>query len=150
MESALTRRADRWTGRRMADLLDWFEWPTLPLMPSLGQAEHMIRIEEHRADDTLVIRAEMPGIDPDRDVKVTVGDHLVEIRAERRSEHETEADGARRSEFHYGSFYRAVALPEDAAEAEVKASYHDGILEICVPCRPVAETPSRRVEVEHS
>jgi HSP20 family protein len=147
MESALTR-ADRWAGRRMADIFDWIDWPALRLLPTADEVEHMIRIEEHRADDTLVIRAEMPGIDPERDVAVTVADHMVEIRAERRVEHATEQEGLRRSEFRYGSFARTVPLPEDAEVGDVRADYHDGILEITVPCRASGAAP-RRIAVAH-
>lgn len=147
MESALTR-ADRWTGRRMSDLFDVIDWPALRILPAAGEAEHMIRIEEQRADDALVIRAEMPGIDPERDVSVTITDHMVEIRAERRVEHTGQVDGVRRSEFRYGSFSRVVPLPEDADGDDVKAAYHDGILEIRVPCRSTAAAP-RRVAVAH-
>jgi len=147
MESALTR-ADRWAGRRMSDLFEWIDWPALRILPAAGEAEHMIRIEEQRADDALVIRAEMPGIDPERDVSVTITDHMVEIRAERRVEHTGEVDGVRRSEFRYGSFSRVVPLPEDAEGEDVKAAYHDGILEIRVPCRSTAAAP-RRVTVAH-
>lgn len=148
MDSALTR-ADRWAGRRMADVFDWIEWPALRMLPSMGEAEHMIRIEERRVDDALVIRAEMPGIDPDRDVNVIVADHAVEIRAERRTEESADVEGAHRSEFRYGSFARIVPLPEDAEGEDVKASYRDGILEIRVPCRVGAAAP-RRITVEHN
>ena len=40
MESALTR-ADRWAGRRMADIFDWIDWPALRLLPTADEVEHM-------------------------------------------------------------------------------------------------------------
>jgi HSP20 family protein len=36
--------------------------------------EGWLRTEEYRDGDTLVLRAEVPGIDPDKDVQITVGD----------------------------------------------------------------------------
>ena len=46
--------------------------------------DDVIRVDEYQEDDTLVVRAELPGIDPDRDVEITVSDGVIHIRAERR------------------------------------------------------------------
>ena len=43
------------------------------------------------------------------------------------------AGGRFRSEFHYGSFERSVALPAGAQSDDVTATYTDGILEVRVP-----------------
>jgi HSP20 family protein len=92
-----------------------------------------MKVEEFRDGDTLVVRAEMPGIDPDKDVEITVADRMLTLRAERRSETKTEDTKGYRSEFHYGSFSRSVRLPAGAGEDDVKASYNDGILEVRIP-----------------
>ena len=92
-----------------------------------------MKVEEFRDGDTLVVRAEMPGIDPDKDVEITVADRMLHLRAERRSETKTEDKKGYRSEFRYGSFSRAVRLPAGAGEDDVKASYDDGILEVRIP-----------------
>ena len=92
-----------------------------------------MKVEEFRDGDTLVVRAEMPGIDPDKDVEITVADRMLHLRAERRSETKTEDKKGYRSEFHYGSFSRSVRLPAGAGEDVVKASYNDGILEVRIP-----------------
>mgnify|MGYP001601181511 CR=1 FL=1 len=78
-------------------------------------------------------RAELPGIDPDKDVDISVDNGLLSLRAERREERKTKSDGGYRSEFSYGSFIRSVSLPPGATEDDVKATYHDGILEIRFP-----------------
>lgn len=66
-----------------------FDWPELlrpfPPLRSLLADEH-IRVEEFMDGDTLVIRAELPGIDPDKDVDITMSDGLLHIQAERRQE----------------------------------------------------------------
>jgi HSP20 family protein len=92
-----------------------------------------MKVEEFRDGDTLVVRAEMPGIDPDKDVEITVADRMLHLRAERRSETKTEDKKGYRSEFRYGSFSRSVRLPAGAGEDDVKASYNDGILEVRIP-----------------
>jgi HSP20 family protein len=111
-------------GRR---LFEWFDNP----FHSLRDMERMIKVEEVVDGKELLIRAEMPGIDPDKDVEVHVRNHVLEIRAER-TEREEEKE-KHRSEFRYGSFYRAIALPPDATEHDVHATYKDGILEVRVP-----------------
>ena len=144
-ETSMTRRSEWWPGRRMGEWLDWLEWPGFG---SLREGDRMLRVEEVREDDALVIKAEMPGIDPDKDVEIKVRDHMLEVRAERREETTTEEKGTRRSEFRYGSFFRAIPLPVDAKEGDVAASYHDGILEIRVPCPPASKAEPQRIPVE--
>jgi len=92
-----------------------------------------MKVEEFRDGDTLVVRAEMPGIDPDKDVEITVSDGMLHLSAERRSETKTEDAKGYRSEFRYGSFSRSVRLPAGAGEEDVKATYDDGILEVRIP-----------------
>lgn len=119
-----------WMPSRLFDrLLRWSELPW-------GDAEIM-KIEELREGDELVVRAEMPGIDPDKDVEISVEHHVLTIRAERRQEEKVEEKGRSRSEFRYGSFTRSIGLPIGAAEDDVKATYTDGILEVRVPLPPV-------------
>jgi HSP20 family protein len=128
-------------------MTDWFDWLDWPGLAAFREGDRMIRIEEMRDHDSLVIRAEMPGIDPDKDVDIKVRDHMLEIRAERREEQSTDEKGTRRSEFHYGSFNRTVRLPPEAKEGDVHASYKDGVLEVRVPCAPEIEESTQRIPV---
>jgi HSP20 family protein len=66
-------------------------------------------------------------------VEITVSDHVLHVRAERRSEEVTEHKRGYRSEFRYGAFERAVRLPVGATEQDVTATYTDGILEVRLP-----------------
>ncbi len=113
-----------WFPRR---LYDWPDWSTLK-----GFAEE-IKVEEFKEDGTMVIRAELPGIEPDKDIEITVKDDTLRIHAERREEKKEDQKDFYRSEFRYGSFTRILNLPAGASEDDVKASYHDGILEVRVP-----------------
>jgi HSP20 family molecular chaperone IbpA len=63
----------------------FWAWPNFPQMRRFFEEDDM-RVEEFVDDDKLVVRAEIPGIDPDRDVEVDVQDHSLRIRAERRAE----------------------------------------------------------------
>ena len=90
-------------------LADWTGWQMLT-------GEHGLKVEEITEDDHLLIRAELPGIDPERDVEITVADRMLTIRAERRHEERTEEGDGYRSEFNYGSFTRSMMLPMGATQ----------------------------------
>lgn len=132
-----TRRESRGI---LPDLLDLFDTPLTALRPYTGQA---IRLEDSVEDDRYVIRAEMPGIDPDKDLEISVSRGVLAIRAERQETQE----GRRHSEFRYGSYERHVRLPENIKEDEIKASYDKGIVTITMPFEEQKET-TRRVPVE--
>lgn len=103
-----------------------------------------LRVEEFVEDKTLVVRAELPDIDPDKDVEIAITDGDLHITAERQEKTEHKDKDSYRSEFRYGSFTRTVKLPPGATEADVKAIYKDGVLEIRVPiAEPVTATPAK-------
>lgn len=124
--------------KRTRDELDWpawfgrrlLEWPE-----SWREAldDTNLKVEEFEDGDQLVVRAEMPGIDPDKDVEITMSDHTLHLRAERSSETRTDDTKGYRSEFRYGSFARSVGLPDGASASDVTATYTDGILEVRIP-----------------
>jgi HSP20 family molecular chaperone IbpA len=70
--------------------------------------------------------AELPGIDPAKNVDITVGDGLLTISGERKER----VESMHRSELFYGKFTRTIALPSGADEKSVNAEYRDGILEV--------------------
>ena len=105
------------------DFIDWFEEPFLTLRPYLGQ---VIRIEDFTEDGHYVVRAEIAGIDPEKDLEVAVGAGYLSIRAERSSR----VEGKHRSEFRYGAFGRTLELPPGVDTDDVTAGYADGILTI--------------------
>jgi len=122
---------DEWIGRRLLDR-SWPRWPE-SWRSRLLDSTDLLRVEERREDGAVVIRAEIPGIDPERDVDISVTDHTLHIEAHREQRHEAASDGRVRSEFRYGSFSRSIALPPGVTEDEVAAEYRDGILEVRIP-----------------
>jgi len=88
----------------------------------------VMRLEDEMKDGRYVVRAEMPGVDPAKDIDITVREGQLTITAERSAK--KEFDG--RSEFSYGSFVRAVSLPAGADEDNIEATYDNGILTVSV------------------
>jgi HSP20 family protein len=108
-----------------------------------------LRVEEFQENGTLVVRAEMPGMDPDKDVVIDVIDHTLRIRAERRQESKVDEKNGYRTEFQYGSFSRTLSLPAGATDKDVKATYKDGILEVRLPIDR-AQAEERKIPIERT
>jgi HSP20 family protein len=85
-----------------------------------------IRVEQYVDDGRYVVRAELPGFDPEKEIALTVAEGLLRIQAERA---ELKRERAH-SEFHYGQFTRSVALPAGAIESTETAKYAEGVLEV--------------------
>jgi HSP20 family protein len=73
-------------------------------------------------------------------------DDVLHIGAERREEEKTEERNYVRRELRYGSFHRDLPLPKGVTQADVKASYKDGILEVRVPV-PAEELAPASVKI---
>jgi len=133
-------------------------WP-VPMLPLWRSVEEMLRdsdgrrmvaVEEFTEDGTLVVRAELPGVDPDKDVEITVGDGVLNITAERTEKTEEAGRHFHRREPRYGSFARSISVPEGVDDSKVVATYKDGILEVRVPLpTEAAEETPHRIAVKH-
>jgi len=123
------------------DVLDWLEAPWTMLRPG---ASHPMRVEDYVKDGTYVVRAEVPGVDPEKDIEVTVSKGVLTISAQRQEE----TEGKHRSEFRYGAFARSITLPEGADEDHIQALYDRGVLEVTVALKDqTAEKLPKRVRV---
>lgn len=118
--------------------LDWLEADLTRATP------HPIRVEDYRDKDRYVLRAELPGIDPDKDIKVTLDDGLLTVEAERGEQ----THDKYHTEFRYGSLRRSVRLPAGADQSKIRARYDKGILEVTIPLH-APEHKGRAIEVTH-
>ena len=125
----------------------WFDRPftDLPLWKDLV-GDSVLKVEEYQTDGKMVVRAEMPGLDPEKDVEITVADGRLHVQAERRSETTTDDKKGYHSEFHYGMFERTLRLPSGATEKDIKATYTDGILEVSIPI-DATELEAKRIPI---
>ncbi|WP_327341439.1 Hsp20/alpha crystallin family protein [Streptomyces europaeiscabiei] len=139
--SGVIERLHGWPA--LPDLFGWAEsgFPGVHMVPGL----HGIRVEEHLADGAYVLRAELPGIDPAKDVEITVEEGVLTLRAERVEE----TMEKHRTEFRYGTFARSVRLPAAARGDEATAEYKDGVLTVTVPVPEEEQTGARTIPVRH-
>jgi HSP20 family protein len=89
-------------------------------------------VESFRNNGNFVVKVDLPGIDP-KDVHLTADQGCLTIEGQRKRAEEISESSLIRDELCYGSFRRSLALPEGVKTEEIKAKYHDGILEITAP-----------------
>jgi HSP20 family protein len=95
------------------------------------------------------VHADLPGMKKE-DIKVSVDENQIVIEGERRSEHEDrepQQGGWRHSERSYGSFYRALALPEGVDPTKIDASFKDGVLDVSFDAPKAPPSQSRRIDI---
>jgi HSP20 family protein len=96
-------------------------------------------LEMSETEDTLVFRAEIPGINPD-DLELFVTDDNLTIKGDLKQDVVTEGEDYSTQERQYGFFSRTIQLPCKILKDDVRATYKDGILSIVLPkCK--AESP---------
>ena len=83
-------------------------------------------------DERFVLKADIPGVDP-KDIDVSMDDGVLTIKGERNHESEEEANGYKRVERSYGTFYRRFSLPDTADAERVTAKGENGVLEVFIP-----------------
>ncbi|MDA7947373.1 MAG: Hsp20/alpha crystallin family protein [Hyphomicrobiaceae bacterium] len=136
----------------MDQLFDHFSvgrFPSLPrLMEPAGAGGTMVpSIDVHESDKKIVVEAELPGID-EKDVSVTLHDSVLTVKGEKKFEEKKEEQNYHTMERRYGSFTRAVRLPNTADEDNVSADFKKGILTVTVAKKPGSEPKERQIEIK--
>ncbi len=103
-------------------------------------------IEMFETEHAVVVRAELPNIDP-KQVEITVTDDTVMLRGETKHEEEHKERNYYRREFRYGTFTRTLPLATEVKSAEAKATYKDGVLEVTLPKSERVKPTSVKVQV---
>ena len=104
------------------------------------------RVNVLQREGQFVVRADLPGLSKD-DIKVEINDEMLTIQGERKHEEKQEREGYCYSECSYGSFYRAIPLPEGVEGSKVTAEFRNGVLEVTVPAPARPKPKARQVEV---
>jgi len=96
----------------------------------------------------LVVHAELPGVKPN-DVQIEVDNDALVISGKREASEEREEQGVHRRERTFGSFYRAIPLPEGTDTENARAQFNDGVLEVTLPM-PKRQSQARRIPIGES
>ena len=139
----IERRQQRSLFPEIADLFSGF--PSFANIRPVFDARLMRLEDEMTEDGRYEVRAEIPGVDPAKDVDITVHEGRLTIKAERVEKSESKG----RSEFSYGSFVRTVTLPQGANEDDITATYDNGILTVSVGVSEPKKT-EKKIEIQSS
>jgi len=104
-------------------------------------------VEAHTRDGKLVVRCDLPGVDPS-DVDVSLEGTTLTISGVRRSEREGKEDGHRFSEVRYGRFERSLTVPAGLDPEKVTARYENGVLEVTAPLPPGFASHKVPIQIE--
>jgi len=104
------------------------------------------RVEVKQSDDTYIVAAELPGIDP-KEIKVEVTEGVLTLHGERSRTTEKTDAGIMHSECIYGAFWREIPIPEGADLDKAAVTYSQGVLTVTIPVPAVTKAKTRRLEI---
>ena len=107
-------------------------WNTGVRAPEVDGGRWDIAMDVVQDEDDLIVRASLPGVDPD-DIQVTLEDGLLTIEGETGSETEEQKGDYLLRERRFGRFHRALRLPSSVDADGAEPSYANGVLTITVP-----------------
>ncbi|MEL6441390.1 MAG: Hsp20/alpha crystallin family protein [Cyanobacteria bacterium J06621_8] len=111
-----------------------------------GNRSNYPAAEITETDKAYHLKLEVPGVEV-KDLDIQVMADKVAIAGERKSEVKSDEHGRTRSEFHYGKFQRVIPLPARIKNAEAKAEYKDGILNLTLPKHEAEKNKVIKVEI---
>jgi HSP20 family protein len=107
--------------------------------------EPALDISETKSD--IVVKAELPGIDP-KEIDISLTGDTLTIRGEKQQEKEEKEENYYRIERSYGIFSRTIKLPVSVQNDKIKASYQHGVLKITLPKSEEAKQKQIKIKVE--
>ena len=119
--------------------------------PAMAEGEASTRtwappVDIYEEGDNLVLKAELPGINPD-DVEVRVEENTLYLKGERKFEKEVKEENYHRVERVYGTFARTFSLPNTIDSEKVAANYKDGVLTLTLPKKEEAKPKTIKISV---
>jgi len=109
-------------------------------------AEWSPRVDVFEREGQFIVRVDLPGMTRE-EIKAELTPELLTIQGERKQERKEEGEGSWYSECSYGSFYRAIPLPEGVDSTKATAEFEKGVLEVVMPKTTPPELKARRLEV---
>jgi HSP20 family protein len=103
-------------------------------------------VDIYEKDGNIVLKAELPGIEP-KDVDVRVENNILSLRGERRFDQEVEKEKYQRVERSYGTFTRSFTLPNVVDTEKIKAEFKDGVLRMTLPKKEEAKPKQITINV---
>ena len=112
----------------------------------LSAASFVPAVDIYEDDKKVSLMLEVPGIE-EKDLDVSVENHTLTVKGERKFEKEEKVENFHRIERRYGSFYRAFTLPSRVDTENVKANYNNGVLKLELAKKAEAQPKQIKVNV---
>ncbi len=125
----------------------WNEFFGREALPEIFETEWVPAVDISETKDAVVVRADVPGIDP-KDLEITLTGNLLSIRGEKRQDKEEKGENFYRVERSYGGFVRSVQIPTEVDPEKIEATYKNGVLKITLPKKAEAKGKQIPVKVE--
>jgi len=138
-----------WTGtglkREVDRLFDRFFESPLAELPGLGDWTPALDVSEDK--DSVIVTAELPGVDP-KDIAVSLEGDVLTIKGEKEQKKEEKDERHHRVERSWGAFVRSVRLPTPVESGKVTAAFKKGVVTITLPKAPGAKGTTIPVKTE--
>jgi HSP20 family protein len=115
--------------------------------PFRGMGEWRPAVDVSETDDAVVVKAELPGLDP-KDVEISLSGDVLTIKGEKKEEKEEKTKSFQRVERSYGSFTRSVRLPAAVVADKVEATFSNGVLTVDLPKAEEAKRKTLKIDVK--
>jgi HSP20 family protein len=117
MQQEMNRYFDEFFGERQDEIMEGSWRPVVDVVET---------------DTELKVRAELPGLTHE-DIELDLQDNVLTLRGEKKREKKDDKENYHCVERCYGSFCRSFSLPTGVKHEDIKATFKDGILEVCLP-----------------
>jgi HSP20 family protein len=133
----------------MDRMFERFEYgfPRWPSYPTRAAALTVPELDIHENANAIVVEAELPGVD-EKDVTVTLANGVLTIKGEKKQEKDEKGESYHVTERSYGSFERAVRLPDTVDDTKVEAKFEKGVLKVTAAKKPEAVKAERKIEIK--
>jgi len=148
-EPAGSRDAFSAMRHEMDRMFERFEhgWPRLPALFRRNDGITVPELDVREDTNSIVVEAELPGVE-EKDVSVTLANGLLTIKGEKKQEKEEKGQNYYLSERSFGSFERAIRLPDTVDDAKVEAKFDKGVLRVTAAKKPEAVKAERKIEIK--
>jgi HSP20 family protein len=152
-EMSLARPRDVFTAMRdeMDRMFERFEngWPRWSGWLTRDGAITVPELDMRENTNAVVVEVELPGVD-EKDISVTLVNGVLTIKGEKKQEKEEKGHNYYLTERSFGSFERAIRLPETVDDAKVEAKFDKGVLKVTAGKKPEAVKAERKIEIKKS
>lgn len=107
------------------------------------------KINLSETDKEIKIEAELPGMD-EKDIEVTLKNNTLILKGEKKYKNEQKKDDYHYVESSYGSFTRAIELPEEIDQEKIEANFKNGLMSITIPKVEKPQSTAKKIEVKKS